>query len=390
MAVDFFLPRLSILRVFAVLLVGLMAACTQSIQPETMPLGQHSFAAYRQDSLNWLQRYRQFQTDTPQDELLWNAPTEWQPAQPAHRGILLVHGLGDSPWSFQDLGPLLQKQGFLVRTLLLPGHGTRPEELMQVRLEDWQQVVQEQVSLLRREVKEVYLGGFSTGANLVLDYAYAHPDVSGLLLFSPGFRAATAYDWLAPWLVGIRPWLLDPKGRPMQNAVRYQTVPTNGFAQFYRSSRLARERLDSGPYPHPVLMVVAAQDSVLDTPYLLQQFQSRFVHPDSRLLWYGSLPPEVQEDSRILVRPDYLPERHISQFSHMGPLFSPANPLYGEQGRVRICWNGQEAEATQACQQGAPVWFSDWGYREAGRIHARLTYNPYFDWQAEVLKQVLH
>jgi len=38
---------------------------------------------------------------------------------------------------------------------------------------------------------------------------------------------------------------------------------------------------------------------------------------------------------------------------------------------------------------GAAVWYSDWGYREAGKVHARLTYNPYFEWQAEVMAQVL-
>lgn len=56
--------------------------------------------------------------------------------------------------------------------MLLPGHGTRPEDMLEVRLEQWQQVVREQTQQLSREVPKVYLGGFSTGANLVLDYAY--------------------------------------------------------------------------------------------------------------------------------------------------------------------------------------------------------------------------
>lgn len=36
-----------------------------------------------------------------------------------------------------------------------------------------------------------------------------------------------------------------------------------------------------------------------------------------------------------------------------------------------------------------PVWYSDWDYREDGKVHARLTFNPSFDWQASVMADVL-
>lgn len=79
----------------------------------------------------------------------------------------------------------------------------------------------------------IVLGGFSTGANLVLEHAYRNADIAGLLLFSPAFKSDSTYDWLTPWLGWARPWLREPDGvRPMQNPVRYMMVPTNGFAQF--------------------------------------------------------------------------------------------------------------------------------------------------------------
>lgn len=137
-------------------------------------------------------------------------------------------------------------------------------------------------------VKHIYLDGFSTGANLVLDYAYNHPTVAGLLLCSPAFRSNSSFDWLTPWISWMKPWLLNPSGgRPLQNTVRYLTVPTNGFAQFCRSSQLAREHLHQRPYPKPVFMAVARYDSVLDTDSLWNTFRTRFTHPASRLLWYG-------------------------------------------------------------------------------------------------------
>lgn len=363
-----------------------LAACT-TVSPPVPPL---AFAVYQAQTLTHLRENRAFQTPDIASELAWNAPREWRPRGPTRRGVLLVHGLGDSPWSFHDIGQTLAEQGFLVRSVLLDGHGSRPEHLLDVTLEDWHRVVQAQLLALRAEVDEVYLGGFSTGANLALHQAYARDDVHGVLLFSPAFRSDSAYDWLAPWVRWVRPWLRVPDGtRPVQNAVRYLTVPTNGFAQFYRSSRQVRRDLARAPYAKPALMVVAEHDSVIDTAALVQTFHQQFTHPDSRLIWYGNPPAQSQTDPRILVRPDRLPDWRISQFSHMGILFSPENPLYGQRGTLRLCWNGQAIAPPADCAHDDTLWFSDWGYQEPGKTHARLTFNPYFDWQARVMAQVL-
>lgn len=384
--------RRALLPLLAALCLGCVAHPAAVIDgaPAAADAPQVSFASYRHAALAEMEGRRAFQGADRAAELAWNAPTEWRPEGPPRAGVLLVHGLGDSPWTFHDIGTVLAGNGYLVRTVLLPGHGTRPEDILEVTLEDWRQVVEVQADVLRGEVEQVFLGGFSTGANLVLEHAYRTADVAGLLLFSPAFRSDSTYDWLAPWIGWARPWLREPDGvRPMQNAVRYMMVPTNGFAQFYRSSRQARGVLRRAPFDRPVFMVVAEHDSVLDTAYLAATFSTRFTHPASRLVWYGAAPASASDDLRILVRPDRLPEWRISQFSHMGVMFSPANPLYGSSGSLRICWNGQDAHDTAACGQGASVWWSDWGYREDGKIHARLTFNPRFDWQAGVMLQVL-
>ena len=99
-------------------------------------------------------------------------------------------------------------------------------------------------------------------------------------------------------------------------------------------------------------MVAAEHDDILDSSYLLKTFLTRFTNPASRLIWYGSLPAKDRNDSRVFVRTDFLPKLHISQFSHMGVVFSPDNPLYGIHGRLRICSNGEDKAATTACGLG--------------------------------------
>lgn len=357
--------------------------------------GSVSFIDYQNEALEHLRKKRIFQSENIELEVQWNAPREWRPVanhsepRPA-KGILLVHGLGDSPWSFHDIGQELAEMGFLVRTVLLPGHGTSPQDLLDATLEQWREVLQAQVAALERDVDEIYLGGFSTGANLVLEHAYTHPKIAGLLLFSPGFRSDSSVDWLAPLVSWVRPWLTPSDGQvPMQNPVRYLNTPTNGFAQFYRSSVAVRRLLQQRAYDKPVLMVVAQHDSVLDTAFLLDTFQRRFTHPASRLIWYGVRPIALTDSKRVFVRTDVLPQHRISQFSHMAVLFSPDNHLYGARGSSRFCWNGQAPADLRACEEGSPVWYSDWGYREVGKIHARLTFNPYFDWQTAVAASVL-
>lgn len=375
----------------AALLAATMAAgCAAPAGPGAgAPTGQDSFDAYARETRTWMAQRRAFQTGNAADELDWNAPREWRPEGPPTRGVLLVHGLGDSPWSFTDIGAALAEQGYLVRTALLPGHATRPEDLVGVDLEDWRRVVREQAAILARDVPQVYLGGFSTGANLALEYALEHDEVQGLLLFSPALKSGIAGDWLLPWLARVKTWMRQPSDTQVQqSALRYLNVPTNAFAQYYRSSVAVREKIARTSFDKPAVLVLAEHDSVVDVQHAMQTFVAHFTHPASRMIWYGELAPQATP-ARVLVRADRLTDQRISQFSHMGVLFAPDNPLYGAQGSQRICWNGQGHIERARCLAGEPVWYSEWGYREPGKVHARLTYNPWFDWQAGVIREVM-
>jgi esterase/lipase len=261
--------------------------------------------------------------------------------------------------------------------------------MLSVSAEQWQDVVFQQAKQMEKDVVgPVYLGGFSTGANLILDYAYQHPSIAGLALFSPGFKSSLPFQWATPALSKFRPWLMSvDNNEDIQTPVRYMAVPTNGFAQLYRTSVLAQKLLDK-PYEKPVIMIASEHDSVIDTHYIVDVFQQQFTNSNSRLIWYGETKAIMTKMSRVLVRTDRIEEQRISQFSHMGILFSPDNSLYGSQGELRICFNNTSTAERKACEEGADTWFSAWGYQEKGKVHARLTYNPYFKWQNEVMLSI--
>lgn len=153
-----------------------------------------------------------------------NAPFELKPPpgfspgqqKTYRRGVLLTHGLSDSPYAMRHLADFFQQNGFRVMSVLLPGHGTQPGDLLDVTWQEWAKTVAYGAHQLAREADEIYLAGYSTGATLSVYHSLRDDRVLGLFLFSPALkvnrRAAFAklhklYSWLIPsakW-VGIKP-----------------------------------------------------------------------------------------------------------------------------------------------------------------------------------------
>lgn len=181
-----------------------------SKHPLETPLGQSSFQEYLAETRAWIAENRHFVMDDHEKELTYHTPFEIRPAGKTDKGILLIHGLGDSPWTYRDLATKLAEQGMLVRTVLLPGHGTKPADMIGVTSEDWNKAVQEQIDLLKKEVPNVWLGGFSTGGNLAFSQAAEDPDIRGLILFSPAIEIRTKLVELVPFADLFIDWLRKP------------------------------------------------------------------------------------------------------------------------------------------------------------------------------------
>jgi hypothetical protein len=66
----------------------------------------------------------------------WNRTFELVPEK-VQGGVLLLHGLTDSPYSLRRIGEIFYGKGFYVLGLRLPGHGTIPGALTEVDWKDW-------------------------------------------------------------------------------------------------------------------------------------------------------------------------------------------------------------------------------------------------------------
>ena len=99
-------------------------------------------------------------------------------------GVLLLHGLTATTAEVRPLAKRLLNEGYTVSGILLPGHGTTPENLSQTHREDWIKASEEAYNELKWECSSVIVGGESVGALLALRLASDHPEIKGCLLYT--------------------------------------------------------------------------------------------------------------------------------------------------------------------------------------------------------------
>jgi alpha-beta hydrolase superfamily lysophospholipase len=230
-----------------------------------------------------LMRYRKGSASDPQvRDPNWNRSFEL-PAEAPVGGVLLLHGMSDSPYSLRALGQELNKRHYWVVGLRLPGHGTAPSGLLDVRWEDMAAAVQLGVERLAQKVgkEPIHIIGYSTGAPLALNFTLnaldgkTGPVPASLVLVSPAIgihAAAAAAAWkrrmaVMPGLGGLA-WLnIEPEFDPY----KYNSFATNAGEQVHRLTRSVSGRISSlarsqraGALP-PILVFKSNADSTVST-----------------------------------------------------------------------------------------------------------------------------
>ncbi|HJV48367.1 MAG TPA: alpha/beta fold hydrolase [Geothrix sp.] len=193
-----------------------------------------------------------------------------QGAEPfSHRGtsgvgILVSHGFTGTPGSVLPLAQRLAEAGYDVECPCLRGHGTRWEDLIDVRMEDWLEDLREAVQRLREHCLTVFVMGLSMGGALVLRLAEEDPSIRGVVVINhalvfgnPLVRLAGLLKGLVRSTPGIASDILDPAVREPA----YARTPTAGVAQLWRLAKLARRDLPK--LRQPLLVMKSRQDHVL-------------------------------------------------------------------------------------------------------------------------------
>jgi len=202
------------------------------------------------------------------------------PAQPDKTGgravgVLLVHGFTGSPASLKPWARALADQGYAVEVPLLPGHGTRWQDLNQVAWTDWYAEAAAAFDRLRQTCEAVVVGALSMGGSVVLRLAEERGDeVSGIVLVNP-FVSSSRKELVAlPVLKHVVPSLrgvVNDIKKPGQDEHGYQRLPLKGLAAVTEMWKVVVPDLKR--VTQPLLYFRSAADHVIDassSPAILQ------------------------------------------------------------------------------------------------------------------------
>ena len=204
-------------------------------------------------------------------------------------GVLLLHGMSDSPYSLRALGEALHYRNYWVVGPRLPGHGTAPSGLKYITWEDMAAVVRLCIKHLASKVgnKPIHIVGYSTGAPLALDFTLnalagdTAPVPASLVLISPAIGIHPMAG-----LAGIKNGLSIVPGlgrlawvsvQPEFDPYKYNSFATNAGSQVHRVTRSVARRLaawatsgELNMFP-PTLVFKSAVDATVSTDAVVDQ-----------------------------------------------------------------------------------------------------------------------
>ena len=320
-----------------------------------------------------------------------NAPFELYPAggvhkgrnKPYRRGVLLTHGLSDSPYFMRHLAAFFQRNGFRVMAPLLPGHGTQPGDLLGVRWQEWARAVRYGVACMAAEVDELYLAGYSAGAALSL-LCSAHDDrVRGLFLFAPALEISSRARWanlhkLYSWLSPESAWVSI---MPDRDCYKYESFCKNAAAQMYALTQV----LPKSGRDIPTFAAASADDATVHADATLR-FMRQARHPHSKLIWYATQVPQ-DVGPRVEWVDSASPERRILSGAHTAIVLPPGDAHYGTAGDYANClhYYPHDMQSYAMCQASlhdgcqGDVWQGEVTEQNLGRgLLRRLMVNPHY------------
>lgn len=102
--------------------------------------------------------------------------------------VILIHGFTGSPSTLRHLAQYLAENDLDVEVVLLAGHGRTWAELKSATYQDWVKSVEEVLVKNLPNYQNIYLVGYSLGANIAVNLAVKYPQIKGLVALGISIR----------------------------------------------------------------------------------------------------------------------------------------------------------------------------------------------------------
>ncbi len=206
------------------------------------------------------------------------------------RGILLLHGFGDTPQTLSILAKELNSAGYDVRAPLLPGHGRTFESFAASRHKEWLGFARDELKTMRRNHEVVVLAGLSMGGAIAAILAAENPDTPTLVMMAPYMDMPFSHKVAA---FGYRLWGADRKRKgnspgsirdPLERAknVGYGAYSARLLHELARVSAKARRALPR--ITMPALIVQSRTDPRIK-PEIAERTLASLGSTEKKLVW---------------------------------------------------------------------------------------------------------
>ena len=117
-------------------------------------------------------------------------------------GVFLIHGLGGTQYDMGSMHKRLKTAGFETHSLTLPGHGTTPEDLLNVGADDWLDACRVLYRELASRYETLHVMGMCMGSLLAVEVAKQERHAKGnLIALAPPIYID---GWATPWYRDLR------------------------------------------------------------------------------------------------------------------------------------------------------------------------------------------
>ncbi|WP_309130295.1 alpha/beta fold hydrolase [Brevibacterium sp.] len=197
----------------------------------------------------------------------------------ASEAVLFLHGITGSPAAWTPIARALGDEGVSVSVPLLPGHGTRWQELNRTGWDAWIDSAAEELRELRSTHEKVIVAGLSMGGALALSLGTQKNSADALVLVNPALVIDSPLAsglQLLKHVVRSVPAIGNDIAHPGRDEYAYDRTPVAAVASFAAAQRGLRERL--WRIECPVTVLVSGRDNVVG-PRSLALLRSRLPRP---------------------------------------------------------------------------------------------------------------
>ncbi len=183
-----------------------------------------------------------------------NAPAGWLSdfaadgsGENSKTGIVLVHGFTGSPAAMRPWAHFLNDRGYTVRVPRLPGHGTKWQDLNEVKWQEWPDRAAKDVEELLGKCERVFIFALSMGGATSIQVAHRYGDkIAGLVFVNPMITIKGPAIHFAPIVAKLTPKMKAVGGdikKPGASEWSYDALPTKGVLQLNALLKDSRAKL---------------------------------------------------------------------------------------------------------------------------------------------------